>query len=515
MIRRGALPFSIAMLLLLQWRADRRLFPTWTGWADQHHYMRAAQAWASLNFDPIRHHYPPGYPMMGALFMHLIPQQPFLVPDMLCSAVALVLFTRIARRLCPGMPHVEAVSALCFIACTAIGKTSVDLWVVPWTTTAAAPVIFACLLAALRYCTSLAAMDIAFMGLAVGLCAAIRPSDAALLLLVCAPFCAARLAATRPPPRRAVLHAAALAAGLATGLIPGITAHVVTHGWSLGGYIGGSASTGFEWRLIPFRWVTLVIGPRPLFPQGSGMAATFVWLLPGIAGVGLAVAGAQGRPAFANALVAAVLCAYWAMYLSYRDLQPYGLWRFSNIHYFKWVLPFLGLWAIDWARALIRPGARRQAALAAGATVLLFCWRPEFLPQAHGTEPTDGLRAAVPGGLQPMNHIFQLPVQGDWIALYFHESTLLTGGKTFRNTGDFKIFPTPEGAMLMPLRKLPEGDATLVLADGLTLPPQANWVSGSARLVFGIPCLVTPHSRACKARDDTMHPAEPPPVVKR
>ena len=510
MMRRSTLPLAVAVLLLLQMRADIRLFPIWIGWADQLRYIRAADAWAAMNFDPLRHHYPPGYALMGALFVHLIPSQPFLVPDLLCSTAALVLFTRVARRLCPAMAYVEVVAAICFVGCTAIGHSSVDLWVVPWTTTAAAPLIFACLLLALRYCSSLRPANLVWMALAAGVCATIRPSDAALVLMVCSAFCILRLSSARLAPRAVVRHAAALAAGLSVGLLPGIAAHLLVHGWSLGGYIGGSASMGFEWRLIPFRWVTLVICPRPLFPQGMGMAAVFVWLLPGFAGMGLVVSGAQSRPAFANALVAATVCAYWAMYLSYRDLEPFGLWRFNNVHYFKWTFPFLGLWAIDWARAWVQPGARRRAALASAAAALLLCWRPEFVPQAHGTESTDGMRGAVPGGMQPINHVFMLPVLGRWLPLYFHETTLRVDGETFRNTSDFKIFPTPSGAMLMPLRPLPAGDATIVLGEGLTLPPRADWVSGSARLVFGVPCLVTPHSQACKVRDDIMHPPEPP-----
>ena len=504
---------AVACLMLLQYRADLRLYPVWRGWADQDHYLSAARAWAALNFDPAQHNYPPGYPLLGALFVHLTPAQPFLIPNLICSAAALVLFTRIARRLRPDWVHAEAIAALCFIACTAIGKTSIDLWVVPWTTTAAAPLLFACILMALRYQDRTRLSDLAWLGLAAALCVMVRPSDGALIFLVCAGFCAAHLIASRAAPRILATHGLGLAACFGAGLLLAVAAHVLVHGWSLGRYVGGSAATGFEWRLIPLRWVTLFVSPRPLFPQGAGMASVFFWLPPGIAGMFFAVCARPARVAAANALVAIAVGTSWLLYLSYRDLEPYGLWRFNNAHYFKWTLPFLGLWAIGFLAAWVRRAAWRPAALSLALAAALFCWRPEFVPSAHGTQPFDGARLIVPGGLRPMDRVVILPVRGVWRDLYYNETKLQTNNGIFSNTRDFKLFPIQAGAMLMPLRPLPAGDAALILGEGLSLPARVDWQTGSARLVFGIPCLVTPRSQACKTREDRMHPPEHAPAA--
>jgi hypothetical protein len=499
---RWAVPISVAILVVVQLHANARLYPRWIGWSDQDYYLQSARAWAHGNLDPSQHHYPPGYALLAAPFVYLTPSQPFLIPDLVCSALTLVLFTRVCRRLAPDLPHVGAVAAICFLGSTALGETATDLWVVPWTTTAAAPLLLTSLLMALRFSQSLRLPDLFGLGLAAGFGAAVRPSDAALIFAICGAYCAVRLVMARSTPLGYLSAVLVLAGGLAIGLLPGLVAHVLVHGFSAGGYLGSSAGVGFEWRLIPLRWVTLAISPRPLFPQGSGMAAVFPWLLPGIAGMILTIAIWHRPAAGANLFVAVAIVAYWALYLSYRDLHPTGLWRYNNVHYFKWTLPFLLFWAVGQARALKMQTSRGAALAALGAACLLFWWRPVFVPAAQGMEAVHGLAAAVPGGLAPIDRVFILEGGGAWNAAYFGRSRLLIGAHAFFNPGDYKIFPGHAGLMLMPMRSLPEGDATIVMPAGVVLPRQAHWTAGTSQLEFGVPCLLTPRWGDCKAVSD-------------
>lgn len=74
------------------------------------------------------------------------------------------------------------------------------------------------------------------------------------------------------------------------------------------------------------------------------------------------------------ALLAVLITSYDLLFFSYVDLLPSGLWRFHNIHYFKWTLPGLLLLAVALCRALVQ-GKRRPAVIALMMVVLLTCFR--------------------------------------------------------------------------------------------------------------------------------------------
>ena len=51
--------------------------PLWRDWADQGRYLASAKAFASLDFDPAQHFYPPLYALVAAPFVWLGSSQPF------------------------------------------------------------------------------------------------------------------------------------------------------------------------------------------------------------------------------------------------------------------------------------------------------------------------------------------------------------------------------------------------------------------------------------------------------
>ncbi len=464
-------------------------YPDFSGWAgvDQHRYLEAARAWAQGDLSPARHHYLPFYPLMGAAFVHVTPWQPFMLPDLACLLASLAVFLRIARRLAPGWP--AGVAALCFTVGVLSGRTDAAVWVVPWSTTGSAPFQFLAVLLALRFAEQPGALRAGLFGLCVAAVAGFRPSDAAVLLAAGGAYAAWALARGAYGVRTWLGCAAAGLAGLLAGLTPAAAAHLAVFGWSSGPYVGESAAIGLEWRLLPVRWVMLVCGARPALPEGAGMAFVLPWLAPGLAGMLLALAAVARRPACA--LVAGTVALHWMLYLAYRDLQPYGLWRFYNIHYFKWTFPFLVLWAAQLLAALLLPGRRRVAAGACVAAALLLCWRPvlrggvTFSLRAPDTAyarvvslPADALR---------FGYATFLPLSGDWEALYFSVFTLSTGGQEFVSKSDLKILPVPGGALLLPLRVLPAGEGELGLPKDVSVDAAVPGIVWRQALVFGLP----------------------------
>ena len=466
----------------------------WTG-TDQYRYLLAAQAWANGNLDPANHHYLPYYPLLGAAFARLTPWQPFLLPDLACLLASLALFQRIASRLVPAWP--PAAAALCFTVAILSGRTAIAIWVVPWSTTGSAPFQFAALLLALRFAERPGPARAALLGLSVAAVAGFRPSDAVVLLGTGAPWAAWALLRARSPWR---LWAASLAAGMAgvlLGALPAALAHLAVFGLHAGPYVGGSAAIGLEWRLLPMRWVMIVVGPRPLLPEGTGLAASLPWVAPGLAGLMLALfTTARRNPA--TVLVAATLALHWALYLAYRDLQPYGLWRFYNVHYFKWTFPFVVLWAAELLVALARRPHRRAAIAACLATALTLAWRPVLRDRTPQAAQPLGHTIALPDGALRLDRAVELHLAGTWNSLYFGDFTLLAGGRTFQDTTDFKTLPTPGGVLILPLRPLPAGAATLTWPDDVA--PGAAPILTTARqaIVFGLPCVLAARLRpAC------------------
>ncbi len=463
---------------------------------DQQRYLTSARAWAAGDLSPTQHHYFPLYPLMGAAFVWLTPGQPFMVPDLLYLLASLFLFIRIGRRLAPGWG--DAVFALCFSVAVLSGKWLFFwLWVVPWTSSGEAPLQYATLLLALRFAERTGGCRAFPLGLCLGLAAGIRPGDAAVLGIGCGFYVLYALLHGRAGPRLSAISAGAGVLGLGCGLLPWVMAQVAISGLSLGAYAEKSASIGFEWRLLPMRWVCLVIDPRPLLPEGNGMGEVLPWVFPGIAGMLFGLMPRAGYRLAPAALVAATLSLHWALYLSYRDLQPYGLWRFTNVHYFKWTFPFLVLGCVQLAAALARRGDRVRACLACALTLCLILWRPVRTDAAPASLQASGHSLLLAQDLTPLDSALALPLSGSWRSLYFGAFVLHAGGRDYRNTFDFKVLPVPAGALLVPLRPLPRGPAMLDLPDDVSIGAAADARRFAQSIRPGVPCGVFPRRANC------------------
>lgn len=515
----------------------------WVGY-DQSRYFGAAAAWASGDLDPARHWYLPGYPLLGAPFVGLTPSNPFLVPDLAGLVASLWLTAALAARLAPGWPHAPALGASAFLGVVLLSPTALDAWVVPWTSSLAAPLTLACLVAALgvsrrmddarvagphapRPPTHLGAPAFA-AGLSGAAVALARPTDAAVLLAAVGLVLLAQAAHTRPGRWPVAIAALAGSAGVACGALLVLVPYVAVHGWAWSEYLAGAARYGFEWRLVPLRWVILVLSPRPLFPDGRGLAEVFVWLLPGVAGMAACLAGPPGRGTrWAHAVVASAAAGQLLLYLAYRDLHPQGLWRYGNHHYLKGLLPVFGVYAL----LLVAVAAgRRWAGLAAGAAALLVLvpWRAELVPlgPVPGRVEADGGLVLPPLRLGVGDAVL-IGAEGGFAAMFHDVHILRVGERAYRATDDFKLFPRAGGAMLMPLRPLgagpvhfspardANGPAPAGAAPGVVLRPGVAPILARARVVPGPPCWAGASASGCRSIEPLPPPALPADGVLR
>jgi hypothetical protein len=475
----------------MHWNHPRTLGMTgWWLWDDQGYYIRAARAWAAGNLDPAQHWYLPGYPLLGAAFAWLTPVQPFYLPDLLCLVAFGWLLGALAAQLAPELRWGRIIGALVFFVTVALSPLAMKSFVEPWTTTPTAPLTVASLLLAMRFWDRPSARHAALLGLVTASVSLFRPTDAVILIGVVASFAGVALLCRRPGGAAA---AKIMAAGIAGAAAPAVLVaglQVAIFGWTTAGYIGQSSRTGFEWRLLPLNWVMLFVSPRPLLPDGVGMAQIFPWILPGVAGMAACLVAVRGRVWVRHALVIAAVVAHCAVYLAYRDLHPPGLLRFSNYHYFKWVVPVFGLYAVY----LVALAARVRWAWAAGllAVVALFGWRAEWVTPVPGYAADDAVVEAprtliLKQGLRSVLDGVRVGAAGEFAPIFLAPYTMQAGGVTYVANADLKSYPIPGGLMFTTLRPIAPGPAVVTFNPGVTLDPAVAPQIGRQSVVFGWP----------------------------
>lgn len=497
MIRRNLAVAALCLILVVVFLAAHAVYPGlpsvqetggWRDWNDQGLYLRASQAWEAFDLRAGEHWYPPGYPLMASWLRWITPHDRFLLPDLASLLVCQIACAALAVRLLPRVRLAGAIGAAAFLVASLGTVPGLKSWLIPWTTTPAAAAILVCLLAVLRLAERPGAGRAMAAGAALGSIALFRPGD---VMPVALAACVVMLPVLWRL-RLARAMAVSLCAGVAAACLVGLALALIagTTGFGPETYYGQSAVTGFEWRLLPLRFVTLVLDPRPLLDGVGtervepgihrGMAEVFVWMLPGLAAaVALCASRARLR---VHVLLGVWAAGHLALLLCYRDLHIMGFWTYGNVHYFKAVQPVLLLLAMA---AVIggfdRSFGMREIGVALAVLLGLSCWRAELVA-GEVIMPAGSV-----GDLSALDHAVIVPGGGSWAALYSGAHALVIGGVTFHHNDDFKLYPRKGDFLVVPLRRLPPGDAMLTLAPGAVQTGAAH--AARQRLVFGVPCL--------------------------
>ncbi len=458
----------------------------WWAWWDQGFYQRAAVAWANGVTDPVFHYYLPGYPLLGAAFVHVTPADPFLLPDLASFLGTLWLFCSVASRLLDDVPLRIPVACGLFVASSVFSSRVLWSWVVPWTTTPETLCIFGALLGATRLVEGGQPRDAFLTGLATAAIAGFRPADAGMAgLAICVVTGPTLLA------RRGRL-ASSLAAAVGGALIPLLVfggAYFATWGTRLSSYLALSGRIGFEPRLLALRWVTLMIDPRPLYPDGHGLAEVFFWILPGFAGMAATLVTVRYAVSPLHRLVIAMLVGDIVLFLIYRDLHPTGLWRFSNYHYFKWTLPLFALYAVRLLPTMINRNRRRPLAIAAACLTIpvLFCWQAGISPIGTLQADKEGPTVTIGSGLRPISSMIIVPGHGPSGPPVVEGSAVAASGRVLRDSYDFVIYGTKEAMRIVPLRPLPSEPTTFGFSSGTYLNREFTPILARQTITWGLP----------------------------
>ena len=420
----------------------------WWGWWDQSQYLLSAQSFAHADFAPAHHWYPLGYALLGAPFLLLSGSHPYLLPDLACLLATYAAFLLFARTVGVGPRW----AALLFLLASSGSEAIRNVWAEPWNTSLSAALIWWLLALTARHLAgdsvgrrdpvlAVAAevvrrrrlLRLAYLGAIAAIIPFTRPTDSLLVAIWAA---GAGLAALRLRALE-VLDLLALFAGAAVAAVPEALLWLRIYGAHESQYMINSRSLGFAFASLGWKTYLLLLTPRPWFPFGAGLVQRLPWMLPGLAGMLALPWIARGPARMMLGLLALMIAAYSLLFFSYVDLIPSGLWRYNNVHYFKWTLPGVALFGFLALRALAI-GPRRPALLAGLAILLLTDLRlqphrvgnadPAWMIQLHG------------------------PVPG-WDEAYFTKMTLQDADGRLQPIKDFRALSDGQGWRLIALRR--------------------------------------------------------------
>jgi len=127
-------------------------------------------------------------------------------------------------------------------------------------------------------------------------------------------------------------------------------------------------------------------------------------------------------------LLGAPALAYAVVMIAYVDLLPSGLWAFRNFHYFKWLMPLMGLFGYDLVSSFGR--ARIASLVAIGLVFAASSLRFEAV--------------AAPPEAPARLLVFKAPDE-EWGRLYFESSVITDRDGLLRNTFEYHQVPDARG----------------------------------------------------------------------
>jgi hypothetical protein len=482
----------------------------WWGWFDQGQYLREAKALANQDYSPANFYYPVLYPFVGRVFLHWIPNHPFFLFDGFALLVFVYAFVRFADHYVSRLEiFALTVAALWF------NPTEIENFAIPWTTSGTTLIYALSLLILLRQWearqrgndTRAIVLWAGILSALFGMLIILRPVDAALAAIffpaymyIAIPY--RDMGDLAKQWRRVFAIGVTLSLGIAFGLLLFAAVNYKIYGSPLGGYVQSTASaSGYFVAALPRRAWSLLFDSNSVYLEPHAALVThYPWLLLSI--VGIVVAIASGNRLLR--VVALAIVAHFLLYAPYGDLLPEGMWRYKNIHYFKWAIPYLALfawlalrwiWSGSGAKLWTRASRASCAAVCIGLVLSL-----HFKIQA--VDDTQQIQCTVQAG-NPMIDVTWATRQsrvdfvdysglaGSFTDVYFGPHRVWVDGHELARIRDFRLIPAPWGVRLLFNRTVAGSDIKLVTGPQVTVQAGATLrvAAASYRLAPGRPRL--------------------------
>lgn len=362
-------------------------------------------------------------------------------------------------------------ATLCFLATTIVQFDLAASWVHPWTTTLSAALIWWLIDQTLRIVeeveTEPRARTLFVIGMLVMALPLTRPVDA----LIAATCLGVVVAAPIRHHRLSLRALGLIGAGGASvaGLYGGF--HLAIYGFGPTAYMVASSQIGFIWSDLGWKAHVLLVDPRPWFPDSDAILERLPWIVPGMAGMIVAAIVGQRPQRRVVLLLLALILPISGIMLTYADLQPPGLWRFGNIHYFKWALPAFGAGIVLCYRHI--RAAKDRSILGVVLIGLL-------LPLTISIEPI-----AVANDVPARMLLFNGNPRRSWHEAYFSPVVITDDRGTMANLRDFHQIPDAKGQRAIAIsRAFARNPRRVDPGETQTISPQPPYARFGERLLF-------------------------------
>ncbi len=446
----------------------------WWEWADQSWYLKAASSTANFNFSAENFFYPPLYSSLGALFIFLSPNHPFLIIDLACFLIYAYCFIGFASR------YVSFRSALFLFLFQFpfLGELR-DVWIEPWTTSVVAALISFVLYQVDKYYHSSQGMEkfpqYFIFGIAAGLIFLARPID----LFSISPIFFFILFVELRKLFLGQLSQLIFYKRFILILIPMILCLIIflifnyyVFGTYLGNYFEAATSNGFFPKDLFEKAVSTFLDSGSLYNVPSeSIFAKLKWFALSVPAIIYYLI--TGKPLLR--LVIFVILVQLLLYLPYSDLLPSGIWRYRNIHYFKWLIPYITLLIFLFIKQLHISLKEKRLdnilILSSFLGVMILCVQFDLKDKGYVFGDINKNSQIIKIPLNDFGVVDKINIQGlegNFETIYFHnQAKLLLDKKLMHGIRDYRFFSQRErgGIDLVFIRPV-EGDKIIELDPG-------------------------------------------------
>ena len=223
-----------------------------------------------------------------------------------------------------------------------------------------------------------------------------------------------------------------------------------------GGYMQVAGGNGFFLGDLAEKFVSLWLDGEILYGEPkAGLAERFPWLLISLAGLMWVLI----RGDYLLRVVAISICLLFAIYMPYGDLLPNGLWRYLNVHYFKWVFPFFGLFAWLLVKEVLSSWQRRKgwmlpalALIAVPILLLTLHLKLNVKPLNVAAGKASGINIELP--TSEVDFIDLSGLKGGFTEIYFGNHQVLLDGREMKKVRDFRLLPMASRVRLLFIRPI-------------------------------------------------------------
>jgi hypothetical protein len=423
----------------------------WWGWFDQGQYLKSANAFLNLDFSLDKHFYPPLYPALGGIFLFWSTGHPFFLLNLLCLIWFCYSFIRFSNL------YVSRSWTIFILFFSTIFNVRVfENFVIPWTTNLSVALISTGILGIVLIqdiragrSSRISELQIWFAALCLGLVLPTRPLDSVISVVFGAWFLGSyfmlrKLSINIVPTLPKFLLWSAL--GLSIGPILYFSFNEFVFGSPFGQYAQIAGMNGYFPGDLTEKFISIWLDGMTLYGEpNSGMVERFPWLLISLSGlIWILIKGAAPIK-----IIAISVCTLYIVYLPYGDLLPNGLWRYLNIHYFKWTFPFLGLFTFILLKDIF-DGWKLKSGWIFPFLILLITTlflisiyiKTDIKPYGLTIKNKDGdslLSIATPN--REIDFINIYGVEGGFNDVYFGSHKVFVDGHELKRIHDYRVIP--------------------------------------------------------------------------